>query len=107
MIQHSFWLRLLGRPLKLPPKPPIAELATNATPNGTVRPVENDHVVSMKDWDGKFLRIAPLGVSLGLLSPEKVKITASSQAVSSASGSESNVIRIAIDALSLPVPSKS
>jgi hypothetical protein len=47
--------------------------------------VEDDHVVSMENWDGKSLRIAPLGVSLGLLSPEKVKVTASSQAMSSAS----------------------
>jgi hypothetical protein len=30
----------------------------------------------MEDWDRKYLRVAPLGVFLGLLLPEKVKITA-------------------------------
>jgi hypothetical protein len=91
---------LLGRSPRSPSKPPIAELVNDATPNETMPPVEDDHVVSMEDWDGKSLRVAPLGVPLGLLLPEKVKITASSQAVGSASGSESNVARIAIDALS-------
>jgi hypothetical protein len=84
-IQHSFWPKLLGKSPESPPKPPIAELVTNATPNEMMPRVEDDHVVSMEDWDGKSLRVAPLGVSLGLLSPEKVKITASSQAMSSAS----------------------
>ncbi|KAJ8579300.1 hypothetical protein M405DRAFT_870446, partial [Rhizopogon salebrosus TDB-379] len=42
-IQHSFWLRLLGRSPKSPPKPPIAELVTNATPNETMPRVEDDH----------------------------------------------------------------
>ncbi|OJA20637.1 hypothetical protein AZE42_09915 [Rhizopogon vesiculosus] len=85
-IEHSFWPRLLGRSPtgRSPPKPHVAGLVTGASPSETILQVEWNQVVSMENWDGKSLYVAPLSavvVSMGSLSPEKGKYTASSSQV--------------------------
>lgn len=53
-IEHSFWptLKLLVRS----PKSPSADLGISTSPSETLE----DHIVSMENWDGKSLNVAPL-----------------------------------------------
>lgn len=53
-IEHSFWpaLKLLVRS----PKSPSTDLGISTSPSETLE----DHVISMENWDGKSLDVAPL-----------------------------------------------
>jgi hypothetical protein len=72
-IERSFWPALLGRSSRSSPKSPNAELGTSVSPIETLE----DHIISMENWDGKSLQVAPLSpdvISASLSSPKKTVV---------------------------------